>query len=95
MPSDWTSALPWSPAPQTSVWAFSTSPDLSVTRVGATDVDDLAGLHLDASLLERLLSCTSRRFGLNIEKSSGPASTSVIARLLLRRRRVVLAKSLR
>ncbi len=36
-PSDWTSALPCRPAPQTSVCAGSTAPDLSVTRCGVID----------------------------------------------------------
>ena len=75
-PSDVTSSFPSSPAPQTSVCARSTSPDFSVTRVGDTDetaVPVLTSTVRSASAF----AAYSRSFGLNIEKSSGPASTRV------------------
>jgi hypothetical protein len=71
-----TSRFPCRPAPQTRVCAFSSSPDFSVTRVGETDAT-IAPVLTSTVRSERALAVYLRIFGLNMEKSSGPASTRV------------------
>ena len=70
-------AFPWSPAPQTSVCASSTLPDLSVTRVGVIE-STISPSTTSTPRFSRARFVQVRRFSLNIEKSSGEASTSVM-----------------
>ena len=88
-PSDWTSALPCSPAPQTSVCASSSVPDLSLTRVGAID-STTSPVFTSTPRFSSASTVYSRMSGLNIGKISGPASTSVILAVSFRDVRVVL-----
>ena len=75
-PSDVTSSFPAVRRPRPACARASTSPDFSVTRVGDTDetaVPVLTSTVRSASAF----AVYSRSFGLNIEKSSAPASTRV------------------
>ena len=61
-----------------------------MTRVGRHRGDGLAGLHLDVRARRAPSSCTRGSFGLNIAKSSGPASTRITLASLRLHARVVL-----
>ena len=76
-PSDWTSALPCSPAPHTSVCASSSVPDLSLTRVGLID-STTSPVFTSTPRFSSASTVYFRMSSLNIGKISGPASTSVI-----------------
>ena len=73
-PSDCTSRFPCRPAPQTSVCASSTAPDFSVTRVGETEAT-VSPVITSTVRSFNAFSVYARMSGLNIEKTSGPAST--------------------
>ena len=64
---------------------MSSSPDLSVTRVGETDAT-IAPVITSTVRSASALAAYSRSFGLNIENSSGPGLDEDHARLVLRRR---------
>ena len=55
---------------------MSSSPDFSVTRVGDTEAT-ISPVFTSTSRFVSASSAYSRSFGLNIPKSSGPASTRI------------------
>ena len=83
--------LAWRPAPQTSVCASSTFPDLSVTRVGSTD-STISPRRTSTPNFSSSFLVYSRSFSLNIPKSCGEASTSVIRACSFEHVRVVLGE---
>ena len=68
--------MPCRPAPQTRVCAFSSSPDLRLTRVGETD-ETSSPVITSTVRSVRAFAAYLRSLGLNIENSSGPASTRI------------------